>query len=164
MPLPSIQLEETNYGTILVAVQTTIRALGLPGVDPANVVISKLGWVDVERDTFPRVIVEPRPETAGNDEGTNERDDARYPVMISLLFAGGLDDTSRDLGLHLYWREKVLRAHRNVAATYDCTLAAGNSLTRVTCEPGDVLIEAAKRQQLNGQYLLARFEVREPRT
>lgn len=166
MPLPEITLAETNYGRVLEAVKLTIAELALPGMPGESIVISKVGWIDPETDTFPRIVIDPRPEIANPDSGTNERDDTVYNVMVAMVFAGGLDDTSRNLGLHLYWRQKVWRTLRNKKPdTYsNLSLESGSSLLRVWVEPGDVFIDAAKRAQLNAQYVLGRFLVREPRT
>lgn len=166
MPLPSIGLEETNFGRILEAVRLTQVGLGLPGIANENIVISKVGWVDPEVDTFPRIVIDPRPEIHNPDEGTNERDDVLYPVLVAIMFADGLDDTSRNMGLHLWWRQQTARSFRNKKPdTYqNLVLEAGNSLLRVTCDHGDVFIDEAKRRQLNAQAILGRFLVREPRT
>lgn len=166
MPLPEIPLEESNFGNILVATKQAVTTLALPGIAADNIVISKLGWIDVTTDAFPRIIIEPRTEIKNADDGTNERDDTVYSVMISLLFAGGLDDGELNMGLALYWRQKVWRTFINKKPdTFSTlTLESGSNLLRVWVEPGDVYIEPAKRQQLDGQYVLGRFLVREPRT
>jgi len=166
MSLPSVALTESNYGLVLNAVREAILALILPGIENNNVVITKVGWIEPLTDTFPRIVIDPRPEIANPDDGTNDRDDTIYNVMIAILFAGGLDDTSKNLGLHLFYRQTVWRAFRNkTPATFSyLTLTDGSSLLRVWVEPGDVFIDQAKRAQLNGQYILARFKVREVRT
>lgn len=161
-----IALTESAEGCVLLAVAARIKQLNLTGIAPEKVLIQSLAWMPDPNDTPPPyVLVSPAPETTPWDEGTNERDDVVFGVVVSIVLANQRNVT-RALGLQLYWRERIRRAFQNktIADLSEyLTFTDTTALLRTSVESGDKFIEAAKRDMRDAQYYLIRFRVREAR-
>lgn len=116
---------------ILEAVQTTIQALNLSGVNDANVVIRT---VATERGlTFPAVVIAPQRATINPRAGVLGSDDVQYGVLVAFLAA---DNQSTDnTELYTDWATAIMKAFVNkrltgVASVYTCEALPADAVDR----------------------------------
>ena len=95
----------------LTAVRSRSQTLALSGVANQSVVVRKVP--DDKNITKPAVVIAPLGrETLDPADGTNNRDDVGYPVLVALLDGDNQNPTSNH-GRNLLWREKIRRAFHN---------------------------------------------------
>lgn len=159
-------LSDSVEGIVLQCVERRLKSLNLPGITPERVLVQSLAWMPNPDDVPPPyVIISPAPESTPWDDGTNERDEVVFGVIVSLVLANQRNMV-RGMGLQLYWRERIRRAFQNktIAALADyLAFTDSSALIRTSVESGDKFIEAAKRDQRDAQYYVIRFRVREGR-
>jgi hypothetical protein len=121
----------------MTAVQTTIKALNLDGLDSDCVVLQK---VAVQRDelVLPAVVIAPGPSIP-QGRGTNVRDDWQRSVLVAIFQADNQDhaDSNEDLDRYLLWQEQIEHAFVSqpltmASTTYgnvlECSIAPHNNL------------------------------------
>lgn len=167
--MPDIQwdfpLANSTEGRILQAVQARLRTTDLPHIEDDRIVVQSFGWVPDENALPPPyIIVSPAPEQTPWQEGTNETDITLFAVVVTVVLAN-LRETSRGLGLQLYWREKIRRkfVSTSIARMTELSLESGTFFTHGWIESGDKFLDPAKRDQRDVQYYVCRFKVKEPR-
>jgi len=95
----------------LTAVQSRIQTLALSGIANQSVVVRKVP--DDKNITKPAVVIAPLGrETLDPADGTNNRDDVGYPILVALLDGDNQNPTSNH-DRNLLWREKIRRAFHN---------------------------------------------------
>lgn len=161
-----MDLESSNEGIVLRAVQNRIKNQPLTGIPSERVLVQSLAWMpDPNLVPPPYVIVSPAPETTPWNEGTNERDTVYFGIVVTVVLANQRN-MEKGMGLQLYWRQILRRAFQNksIATFTELQFNDSTTLERTAIESGDKFIEAAKRDQRDAQYYLIRCKVREPRT
>jgi len=109
--------EQSVHWRCLSAVCGQVRNLQLDGLPTASVLLMKIpaavsfGTADVP---LPGVLISPYgPEHMNRLQGTNQKDDVEYPVLISIVDRDNQDPTATGLGRYLNWRERIARTFRN---------------------------------------------------
>lgn len=167
--MPDIQwdfpLADSTEGRILEAVKARLIGTELPSIDDERIVIKSFGWVPDESELPPPyIIVSPAPEQTPWQDGTNETDVSLFAVVITVVLANARE-TTRGLGLQLYWRERIRRkfAATSLLRMTELSLESGTFFTHGWVESGDKFLDPAKRDQRDVQYFVCRFKVKEPR-
>lgn len=152
----------------LLAAQAKIRSLGMPGIDPASVIVSKTPWVDrwVNPElgyAFPLVFICPdMSETMPPADGTNRADDVGYACLV--VFVQSPDNSQTDnLNRYLLWREQVHRALRNRPLGVVQSSIAVPEIITCRVEPRSVLVGEEFVRGVWQSATLLRFISREPR-
>jgi hypothetical protein len=92
----------------LVAVQARIQGMALAGIANERIVIRKVP--DDRNVAKPAVVIAPlRQESLDPAEGTNNRDDVGYPVIVAALDADNQNPSSNH-DRNLLWRERLRQA------------------------------------------------------
>ena len=159
-------LTNSTEGRLLEGIVNRLKVTDLPCIPPERIVLQSMAWVpDETQFPPPFVIVSPAPEGTPWQDATNERDDTLFAAFITVVLANARE-TTRGMGLQLYWRERIRRKFQNLNIlrfTELGELDTGVNFLHGWIESGDKFMEAAKRDQRDAQYYLCRFRVREPR-
>ena len=149
------------YYDCLVAVQTTIRALGLTGVASASIVVKKLPLDRVKKNdalSYPIVLITPVREQISPTEGSNLQDDYVYSVLVTILDDDNQEKTlAANLPAYLLWRQQIEHAFQRQR------LASLTTVYTATVEPADAVSLPAWARNLYMTALLLRFYSRETR-
>lgn len=147
----------------LVAAQSRIRALSLPGIASTSVIVLKFAYDRMFRQntspvTLPCVMLYPKREIMDPSTGVTSKDDVIYPVYCTLAAADNQEPTMES-GMErlLYWREKIARAFRNQR------LPGVSSMIMGTVEPQDVVSPRPWMNNMLVSGILLKFKSREPR-
>jgi hypothetical protein len=134
----------------VIAVRDTIRALGLAGIDAANIVWRKHPW-NVGEITA-GIFVTPPSETLA--PVSNLRDDVGYGVQVTMVQASNQALTT-NAGRLLLWREQIRKAFS------EKRLTGVSSVYRCKVEPASVFWPEGFRLQYDVGALLIRCYSRE---
>jgi hypothetical protein len=147
------------YEQAIEEVRNRIQTLVLPGISSDQVVIRKFPWDN--NTIFPGVTVAWEDEREFETEGSNERDDVGYPIIITAV-RGSTRGWGEQIDRITDWRQLIRREFHNKRLT---TVTATN-VTHIVCTvtPREVSVPS----QFGNSYDASRVEVRawfrEPRT
>lgn len=141
----------------MTSAQSIVNMLTLTGL--STVVLRRFPWVRAEEEANkPMVIIaHPGSETMRPNEGTNQRDDVGYPVLVAVYDRDAQANDS-DLDKYLLWRQQLARSFR-----HNTELPALPEITRTIVEPGRIVEPAEYVNGVLYSPLLVRFISREPR-
>ncbi len=150
------------HARCLDAVQARIRALALPDLDDARVIVQKFptdrNLVGDEGVGLPAVVVSPRRAAMPPTVGTNGFDDVHYDVLVTIFDRDNQEPTLvADLDRQLLWREQIARAFRNQRLT------GVPEIINAEVDPVEELSKDGWKHQLMISNLLLRFTSRESR-
>ncbi len=130
--------EPAIHYACLLAVQARLRQIGLEGIHNDDIVIRKMPsdrGTRFELNGTPTIVIAPPGvEGQGDGEGTNERDDVEYPIIVTILRADN-QNLETDLNQGLLWRQKINWALRQQR------LPGVPSICKVKMTPGPVIDE-----------------------
>lgn len=155
------QAQSVHYACLL-AVQGTLKSLGLPGIASANIVVVKFPWLDRAEAAglvrgYPAVLVSPfGRETMFRSEGTNVRDDVTYPCLVVFIQAPD-DDLQANQNRYLLWRQMTHRAFRNQ------NLPGVNEIITCRVEPHEIGVHEEFVKGVWHSATVLEFVSREPR-
>lgn len=163
MPALDKPLEHSPEGCCWLCVHETLSQLNVPDIQVT--LMRKLPW-PVEGDAevkYPCFITSPAPEAINPDQGTNERDDIQYAIMVGLVAAGNRDNTIATAGWLLFCMRETRKAFLNKRDLPGPAMPTGCDVLRVVVEPGAKYIDPATRANFDAAFMLVRFTVRETR-
>ena len=140
----------------LAAARSRVQGLSLPGIANGSVIVRKVP--DDKNIMKPCVVIAPLGrENLDATDGTNNRDDVGYAVLLAFLDGDNQNQTSNH-NRNLLWREKVRQAFHNQR------LPGVDSIINTVVEPLSVTDAAAwfERNTFVSTMIL-RFISREPR-
>jgi hypothetical protein len=166
-----MDLATSIEGLVLQKTRDRLEELNLTSIPGERIVIRKLPWIqDDSLLPTPCIIVSPAPETTNWRDGSNERDDTVFAILISVVLSNGLDITTKGMALQLHWRQQIRRNFVNLSrinwddlADAFTNIDDGSAFLHAQIETGDKFIEPAKREQRDASYYLLRVHCREPR-